>query len=198
MFISLFGHPLLPCIARGLVVLLALPYLASSQTTARSCPIIDGGGGIRVHGLDAIFSATADAQGTTLHTLVLVRAPSAFRSRSLSTEKAQQYLVRGPGGAGGNVGPLRIVYNKATRVVWIDSLPIRLKDDNNLLLIEVGSNDSLAVVGQVRMEPRLPIPPGPCGDDAVLRSYQQAADTLWARFRAIPQVRTFVSDERPT
>lgn len=193
MFIARVGRSLRRCMPCGLILLLALAPLAGSQTSARSCPMIDGGGGIRIRDLEAIFSAAADAQGTTLRALVLVRAPAEFRSRSFSADKAQQYLMHGPHDGGGNVGPLRIVYNDATNVVWIDSLPIRFEGDSNLLLIEVAANDSIAVVGQAHMDPRIPIPPSSCGDTDARRSYRQVTDTLWARFQAIPVVRSFLS-----
>ena len=193
MSISRLGRWLPRCMARIVVVLLAAPNIASSQNRQRSCPTIYGGGTIRVHGFDVVFSAATDAQGTTLRALVLVRAPAEFLSRSFSADKAQQYLLRGPHGAGGNVGPLRIVHDQRTNVVWIDSLAIPLKGGSNLLLIDVDSKDSLSVVGQARTEPRIPIPPGPCDEASVLRRYHQVSDTLWARFQAIPLARSLVS-----
>ena len=52
MSISRLGRWLPRCMARIGVVLLAAPNIASSQNRQRSCPTIDGGGTIRVHGFD--------------------------------------------------------------------------------------------------------------------------------------------------
>jgi hypothetical protein len=177
-------------------VLLLLPRAARTQGAALTCPLIAGGGAIMVRGYEIVFSAASDSHGSTLAGLVIVRAPADFRSQRLSSATLERWTpshLRHPG-SGANVGPLMIVHDSSTKTVWIDdSLAVHLTQSNNVLLVDVDARGAFAAVGQARVDPHLPLPTAPCNDTFALQRYQETSDTLWARFQASPQIRSFVS-----
>jgi len=171
-----------------IVLLLAPPCLrAGAQSTWSPCGPLEGGGFMKVHGFDVVFSATADSTGSTVHAFAVVRAPREFLSRRPPTPQPPH------SGAGANVGALWIVHDERAHSVWLDSLEVLLNDNNNVLLVEVDGRGTATVAGQGRIEPRVLVNWGACDDVAVLRRYQRVVDTLWARFRASPRVRAFVA-----
>jgi len=178
--------------ARGALLLLFPCVAAAAQSSGASCGLA-GGGFIKVHDYDVVFSATADADSSTLHGLIIVRAPADFLSRPAPTAPPPLWganRMLGPSG-GGSVGPLWIVHEEATNTVWIDSLSVPLDSTNNVLLVEVDAHGAVAVAGQARIA-SVPVPPGACDSGGGLR-YQQVSDALWVRFLETPRVRAFVS-----
>ena len=176
--------------------LLLMPHAARAQgTRPTACPMIAGGGFIKVRGYDVVFSATSDSEGSTLRALIIVRAPTEFLSLqppAVTLDPSSPNRLRHPG-SGANVGPLMIVHESASNTVWIDSLAVRFTTNNNVVLVDVDSRGAFTAVAQARVEPRLPIPPGLCDDTAMRQRYQETTDTLWARFQASPQIRSFIS-----
>jgi len=177
-------------------MLFLLSCAAAAQGRAVSCPIIAGGGAIRVRDYEVVFSAANERTESTLRGLVIVRASADVRSRHPSGSAAERWAVARPRhpGSGANVGPVMIVHDSSTNTVWIDdSLAVPLAENNNVLLGTIDTRGTFTAVGQARIEPRLPLPTGPCTDASAMKQYQETADTLWARFQASPQIRAFVS-----
>ena len=171
--------------AASLLVLPCTPLAA--QNTQELCEILVGGGFIRVHDYDVVFTATGDSIGSTIHGLVIVRASPQFRT--LRTRAALQ-LSRGGGAA---IGPLWIQRDDATNTVWIDSLSVPLKPENNVLLVGVDAREIPAIEGEAWIEPRVSRAAGRCDDSASLERYRAVSDTLWQRFQASALIRSFVS-----
>jgi hypothetical protein len=179
-----------------LALILVVAHTARAQGTAStSCPMIAGGGFIKVRRYDVVFSAQGNTAGSTLSGLVIVRTPTDSVGRR-SLMDLWNHLPPGHWsghGSGANVGPFMIVYEAATHTVWIDSSAVPLGKNSNVLLVDVDARGTFAAVGQARIEPRLPIAPGACTDAAAMQRYQETIDTLWARFQASPLIRSFVS-----
>jgi hypothetical protein len=175
---------LVSCIA----LLLALPCSRiAAQSTWLPCGPLVGGGFMKVHEFDVVFSATADSTGSTVHGFAIVRAPREFLSHRPITQQPPR------AGGGSRVGALWVVHDERGHSVWLDSLEVPLKDNNNVLLVEVDAHGTPRVAGQARIEPRVPVKWGACDGAAMLGRYQQVVDTLWARFRASPRVQSFIS-----
>jgi hypothetical protein len=87
-----------------------------------------------------------------------------------------------------------IVHDLSAKTVWIDdSVPIPLAQNNNVLLVDVDARGAFTAVGQAQIDPHIPLPTAPCSDTFASQRYKETSDTLWARFQASPQIRSFVS-----
>jgi len=176
------------------IVLLAMPAGLLAQAASPSCGRVRHQGGRADRpGYAVVYSARFDSSGTWLQGLIVVRASDAFRSISSSQPQPSQWRVNGLtrmlGGA--TVGPLWVAHEQSTNTVWLDSLPVPL-DTNNVLLVQVDTTGVKHVVGQARVEPRLPMPTGPC-DEAAVPGGEQFLDRMIARLQESPQVRGFLA-----
>ena len=187
-------------LSRGILyaaLFVASPCAAMTAQMAKgTCAVVNGGGGMRVHGFETVFFATADSVGVTLHGLTIVRTAAEFLQRP--TPRPRPTPPRWPpnqasGRSGGaTVGQHWIVHEETNNIVWIDSLPIRLDGQNNVLLLDVDAQGVPSVAGQARIDPRVPVRPSACNDAALLKQYEAVSDTLWAHFRASAEIRSFL------
>src|SRR6185437_12043887 len=93
-------------------MLFLLSCAAAAQGRAVSCPIIAGGGAIRVRDYEVVFSAANERTESTLRGLVIVRASADVRRRHPSGSAAERWAVARPRhpGSGANVGSVMIVH----------------------------------------------------------------------------------------
>src|SRR5262249_3277848 len=92
---------------------------------------------------------------------------------------------------GATVGALWFGHEQSTNTAWLDSTAVPL-DTNNTLLVEIDALGKPQVVGQARIETRLPPPEG-CDRVSHETRHQLFEEALWSRLRNVPHARAFVS-----
>ena len=188
------GHRRLTSLLVASAALILMPLRSDAQITPTSCPLIVGGGGMAVRGLVVVYSAQREGAGSRINGLVIVRASEQFRAQNPPQTMLDRFKtgqVRHEGG-GASVGPLTFVIDSASSAVWLnDSLPIPLKENNNVLLVDVEPSGRVKVSGQTQINSRFPLASGGCSEGGWAR-YEEARDTLWIRFQASPSIRAFI------
>lgn len=185
------------CSGAAVIALLTMLGCRSGGASAAngSCSAIGNEGGfVTLDGHDVVYSATNDSTGSTVNGVAVIHASAQFRSLPAPHSEPRQWRTHGMpriiGGA--TVGPLWIGFEQSTNSAWLDSIAVPL-DTNNVLFVEIDEQRRSRVVGQARIETRLPVTPNGC--DAI--SHEQRhflfAEALSGRLRAMPQVRAFLS-----
>lgn len=185
---------------RGIGALLALAGMlgacAGTRGTQQSLAACQGSGstgGFTANGEhDLIYSVSHDSTGARLGAAVLVHAPPAWRRRQASGSQPRQWQP--PGAAprminGATAGPLWIGHEWHAGTVWLDSVPVPLHNDN-VLLLEVGTDDAPRVVGRARVESRLPL--GSCGPARTREEAEAFQQSIWTTVRRASAVREFL------
>ena len=178
----------------GTLALVACAGAGGTQQSLAACPGRGNGGGFTAQGeYELVYAVRHDSSGPHLDAAVAVHAPLSWRQRPPPDSQPRQW--RPPGAPprainGATAGPLWIGHEGPTGMVWLDSLPVPLHDDN-VLLLEVGASDEPRVVGRAHIESSLPVTAG-CGRPRTQQEAEAFQQSVWTAVRRASVVRNFL------
>lgn len=180
----------------ALVATLALGACSRTPSTQQSLAgcLGHGAGGFSKHGQhELVYAIRYDSAGPQLDAAVVVRALPSWRRRSAPDSQPRSWRVAGGRRLinGATAGPLWIGHERATNTVWLDSLPVPLGADN-VLLLDVGSDDAPRIIGRARVEPRLPAGAASCSPPRTRDESEAFEQSLWTVVSRASQVREFL------
>ena len=143
---------------------------------------------------ELVYAVSHDANGRHLDAAVVVHASPSWRRRPPPDSQPRQWRPPGAPPRGinsGTAGPLWIGHERATGTVWLDSVPVPMYNDN-VLLVEVGADDTPRVVGRARVEPNLPLSSASCGPPPTREQAEAFQQSVWVAVRRASVVRDFL------
>ena len=178
----------------GTITLVACGGARGIQQSVNACPGQGSGGGFTSRGEhELVYAMRRDSTGPQLDAAVIVHASQSWRRRQAADSRPRAWFVGGvPRGINGaSSGPIWIGHERATGTVWLDSVPVPMHSDN-VLLLEVGADDTPRVVGRARVDPRLTLAGEPCGRHRTLEEAEAYHQSLWTAIRRASPVREFL------